>query len=1214
MSPPADTIALGDTLRLAAEAFDVNGHPVENAEFFWATSDEAVVGVNASGLVTGVGEGRATVTAMAGAASAGSEIMVENPDHAALVALYRATDGPSWIHSQNWLTDAPLAEWYGVEADAADRVVGLRLERNRLSGQLPPGLGDLSELRHLSLRGNRLTGPIPIELGGLTHLVSLNLGENGLTGEIPRNLGKLVNLEALWIFDTSITGEIPAELGLLAELRTLSLSRNELTGDVPPELGSLTNLRSELILSGNLLTGEMPASLVGLAVYRFFWFRNAGLCVPRTDAFTGWLSGIEDAIGPYCTGGDRAALESLYQAAGGSAWTNSTGWLSDHPLAEWYGVTADSLGRVVEIDLRANGLTGRLATTLGDLQYMTALRVGSNPGLVGPLPFGLSRLSLRDLAYDGTGLCAPMDKSFQAWLAALPSHVGTSEECALTDREVLTALYEQTNGPSWRISDNWLTEAPLADWYGITTDEDGRVVTLNLHSNGLAGRIPASIGHLTKLRELGLSGNNLGQIPPELGDLSDLRELSVPFSDLWGEIPPELGSLKRLEHLNLSGNQLHGEIPVEFGNLSELRHLWLSSLRLTGTIPRELGSLAKLQFLDLRDNRLSGQIPPTFGDMASLGRLSLLNNLLEGPLPPELSKLQNLRILRLQSNMLSGTVPAAWGEMTSLYELLLLGNPGLDGPLPASLTSLDLARFSVAGTSLCAPANASFLNWLESIEERRVPLCSSDGQIGPYLIQAAQSPDYPVPLVAGEKALLRVFVTAPRTTSETLPPVRASFFLAGTEVYVAEVPSGSATIPTEVREGNLGLSANVEIPGEVIRPGLEMVVEIDPGGTVDPSLGVSRRIPASGRQAVDVRTMPTLDLTAVPILSASDIDDNFIKAVEELNAGHDLFHLTHTLLPIEEIDFKVRAPLILSAEIFDRSTGAKLVALEAARVADGASGYYMGFPKGGAGLAFLRGRSSLVGLGARVIAHELGHNLSLLHAPCGRRDGLDPLYPHENGFTGVWGYDFVARALVTPFAGDVMGGGCRPQWISDYNFEKAMRFRLSLGGDGWGAAGTAGKTLLLWGGTDSIGSPVLYPSFVVDAPPVAPARDGPFEIVGRDSAGATLFSISFDMPEIADGDGSRGFAFALPTHPDWAATLDAITLSGPKGSATIHRSGDSVAAMLRDPATGHVRAIVEDWDRAAGRTIAELFPESVVHVSLSRGIPERAEWTTVTKR
>ena len=112
--------------------------------------------------------------------------------------------------------------------------------------------------------------------------------------------------------------------------------------------------------------------------------------MPHTEAFTTWLGSIGDTLGPYCTVGDRSALESLYQAAGGSHWTNSTGWLSQQPVSEWYGVTVDSLGRVVEIDLRSNGLTGRLATTLSDLEQLEVLRIGGNVDLSGPLPIGLS--------------------------------------------------------------------------------------------------------------------------------------------------------------------------------------------------------------------------------------------------------------------------------------------------------------------------------------------------------------------------------------------------------------------------------------------------------------------------------------------------------------------------------------------------------------------------------------------------------------------------------------------------------------------------------------------------------------------------------------------------------------------------------------------------------------------------------------------------------
>ena len=108
VSPAEGTIALGDTLPLTAEAFDENGHRVDGTAFSWSSSDAGVARVDDAGLVEAVTEGTAKITAMAGEASGVSEITVENPDRAALVALYEATDGPNWVNNTNWLTDAPL--------------------------------------------------------------------------------------------------------------------------------------------------------------------------------------------------------------------------------------------------------------------------------------------------------------------------------------------------------------------------------------------------------------------------------------------------------------------------------------------------------------------------------------------------------------------------------------------------------------------------------------------------------------------------------------------------------------------------------------------------------------------------------------------------------------------------------------------------------------------------------------------------------------------------------------------------------------------------------------------------------------------------------------------------------------------------------------------------------------------------------------------------
>ena len=73
--------------------------------------------------------------------------------------------------------------------------------------------------------------------------------------------------------------------------------------------------------------------------------------------------------------------------------------------------------------------------------------------------------------------------------------------------------------------------------------------------------------------------------------------------------------------------------------------------------------------------------------------------------------------------------------------------------------------------------------------------------------------------------------------------------------------------------------------------------------------------------------------------------------------------------------------------------------------------------------------------GAGTIAHELGHNLSLQHAPV--------VLPH----VGVWGYDFAGGRQISAGTKDLMSY-CSPQWISDFSVTRALRYRL----DPWGAA------------------------------------------------------------------------------------------------------------------------------------------------------------------
>lgn len=491
----------------------------------------------------------------------------------------------------------------------------------------------------------------------------------------------------------------------------------------------------------------------------------------------------------------------------------------------------------------------------------------------------------------------------------------------LSDREILEIFYEVTGGPEWTRSDNWLTDAPLRGWYGVEVDGAGRVSSLALYRNNLTG-----------------------------------------------SIPPELGDLANLANLYLSGNGLTGRIPPALGDLTNLYYLWLSENELTGPIPSRLGGLANLQLLALSANGLTGLIPPELGNLANLVWLYLGRNELTASLPPEIGGLTRLQILALQAN------------------------PDMRGALPASLTNLgSLEILEASGTQLCARSDPSFLEWLDRLASPRVVLCEGRPPASAYLVQAVQSRDFPVPLVAGEEALLRVFVTAGRDNSESLPPVRASFHLNGALVHVADIPAGGGPIPTEVDESSLLKSANAVIPPEVVRPGLEMVVEIDPDGTLDPALGVPQRIPASGRLTVDVSGMPVFDLTLVPFLWTQAPDSAILESVAETGADPEYMLWGRApYLPVGELEVRAHEPVLSSSN----NTSDLLVQTRVIRAMEGGTGYYMGTMSrpvtGTGGIAFVGGKVSF-SLIPGPTAHELGHNFNLDHAPCGVR--LGPIRP-----------------------------------------------------------------------------------------------------------------------------------------------------------------------------------------------------------------------------
>lgn len=876
-----------------------------------------------------------------------------------------------------------------MTTNAPGRVTALRLDTNKLSGSIPRELAALSSLRDLQLAHNRLSGSIPRELGNLNHLWRLRLTDNRLTGSIPPALSNLDSLSFLQLTANYLTGPIPHELGNLSRLRVLHLFNNHdgLSGPIPDSFLRLTGLWSFYVDSVN--------------------------CVPATTPFTAWLQAIDDR---------RATLCSI-------------------------------------------------------------------------------------------------------------------------DKTALVALYRATDGPNWTNNSNWLTNAPIGEWEGVYPDGSGRVAVLVLDGNNLTG-----------------------PIPPALGNLANLASLQLRANRLSGPIPSQIGDLVRLGGLSLSENQLSGPIPSQIGNLVRLKQLSLSENQLSGPIPPQLGSLASLEGLFLNGNQLSGPVPPGFGRMASLRRAFFMNN-----------------------QLLSGALPTALTALTNLEEFL------------------------AGSTDLCAPQDPAFQAWLAGISKRRIASCAA-GEAMAYLTQAVQSREFPVPLVAGEKAMLRVFPTAVRENGAHIPAIRVGFFhyTLGPAPRGIDIPGKPVYIPTEIDEGDLMKSANVEIPGRLVQPGLEIVILIDPDDTLDPALGVPKRIPETGRLAVDIRPMRLFDLTMIPFIWSENPDSSIIGEIDGMAAdpgNHRKLRDTRTLLPIGGLKVTAHEPVLSSSN----NTNFLLEETKAIRAMEGGQGHYMGMMSGETvgpwGKAVVGGRSSFSLANPSTMAHELGHNLNLLHAPC-LAGNADPDFPYRDGNIGAWGYDFLnGGRLVHPRKPDLMSY-CEDideptMWVSDYHFTNALGYRLNDPAN----VGSAAPSLLLWGGVGPDGAPFLEPTFVVDAPAALPDSNGAYRITGQDRGGDELFTMSFTMPEVADGDGRSSFAYVLPARPGWEGNLASITLSGPDGSASLDGESDLPMVILRNPRNGQVRGILRG--PAATTQVAadgETARATGLQVLFSRGVPGSDAW------
>ncbi|XP_022722208.1 receptor-like protein 12 [Durio zibethinus] len=112
-------------------------------------------------------------------------------------------------YMEEWIEFTTKSASYSYGGEILEYMSGIDLSCNRLTGQIPLELGNLSEIRSLNLSHNNLVGVISSSFSQLKQIESLDLSYNNLSGRIPIQLVELYSLEVFSVAHNNLSGSTP---------------------------------------------------------------------------------------------------------------------------------------------------------------------------------------------------------------------------------------------------------------------------------------------------------------------------------------------------------------------------------------------------------------------------------------------------------------------------------------------------------------------------------------------------------------------------------------------------------------------------------------------------------------------------------------------------------------------------------------------------------------------------------------------------------------------------------------------------------------------------------------------------------------------------------------------------------------------------------------------------------------------------------------------
>lgn len=384
---------------------------------------------------------------------------------------------------------------------SGNRVTQIQVQNLGLKGPLPQNFNKLSMLTNIGLQRNQFSGPLP-SFSGLSNLRWAYLDYNNFSS-IPADF--FVGLDALEVLAldgnnlNATTGWMfPHDLANSAQILNITCVSCNLVGPLPDFLGTLSSL-SVLLLSGNSLSGEIPASFNG-TVLKMLWLN---------DQVGGGMTGPIDVL---------TTMESLTEL-----------WLHGN---QFTGTIPDTIGKLTSLknlNLNSNQLVGLIPDSLANMKLDNL--VLNNNHLMGPIP----KFKATNVTYDPNAFCQPT-----------PGLLCSPEVMVLID--FLGGL----NYPSRLVSQWSGNDFCQGPWFGLSCS-DGKISVINMPKLDLNGTLSPSVAKLDSLHQIRLQDNNLGGSVPE--NWTSLRSLTL--LDLSrNNIAPPLPSFASSVKVVIDGNAL----------------------------------------------------------------------------------------------------------------------------------------------------------------------------------------------------------------------------------------------------------------------------------------------------------------------------------------------------------------------------------------------------------------------------------------------------------------------------------------------------------------------------------------------------------------------------------------------------------------------------------------------------------------------------------